>query len=121
MRKLIDIPENIVTDLKVLAALSDKDLKNYIQDVIRKDVKKNRDLINSQSGELEKWANTQLEELEKLKNKVDVKGDPRIKSLYNALEKITRESIANRKTNNKENKVEILKPKKPKGLNIGGE
>ncbi len=117
MRKLIDIPENIVTDLKVLAALSGKDLKNYIQDIISEDVKKNRDLINSQSGELEKWANTQLEELEKLKSKMDLKGDPRIKSLYNALEKITKESISNRKN---ENTVKVFKPKKPKGLNLGG-
>ena len=119
MRKLIDIPENIVTDLKVLAALSDKDLKNYIQDLILEDVKKNRDLIDSQSGELEKWANTQLEELEKLKSKVDLKGDPRVESLYKALEKITRESISSRKNNIKENNVKIFKPKKPKGLNFG--
>lgn len=34
MRKLIDIPEEIVKDLKILAIKKDKDLKNYIQDLI---------------------------------------------------------------------------------------
>ena len=32
MKKLIDIPEEIVKDLKKMAIDSDKDLKNYIQD-----------------------------------------------------------------------------------------
>jgi len=34
MRKLIDIPDSIVKDLKILAVKNDKDLKNYIQDLI---------------------------------------------------------------------------------------
>lgn len=34
MRKLIDIPEEIVKPLKILAVKSDKDLKNYIQDLL---------------------------------------------------------------------------------------
>ncbi|WP_431129685.1 hypothetical protein [Flagellimonas flava] len=34
MRKLIDIPEEIVKDLKILAIQNDKDLKNYIQDLL---------------------------------------------------------------------------------------
>ena len=32
MKKLIDIPEEIVQDLKILAVKENKDLKNYIQD-----------------------------------------------------------------------------------------
>ena len=34
MKKLIDIPDSIVRELKVLAAKNDTDLKNYIQDLI---------------------------------------------------------------------------------------
>ena len=34
MRKLIDIPEEIEINLKVLAVRSGKDLKNYIQDLL---------------------------------------------------------------------------------------
>lgn len=32
MRKNIDIPEEIVQDLKILAVKANKDLKNFIQD-----------------------------------------------------------------------------------------
>lgn len=32
MKKLIDIPEEIVKDLKKMAVDADKDLKNFIQD-----------------------------------------------------------------------------------------
>ena len=32
MRKIIDIPEEIVKDLKKMAIDADKDLKNFIQD-----------------------------------------------------------------------------------------
>lgn len=32
MKKLIDIPEDIVKDLKKMAIDADKDLKNFIQD-----------------------------------------------------------------------------------------
>lgn len=32
MRKLIDIPEEIIEDLKILAIKDGKDLKNFIQD-----------------------------------------------------------------------------------------
>ena len=34
MRKLIDMPEEIVKPLKILAIQADKDLKNYIQDLL---------------------------------------------------------------------------------------
>jgi hypothetical protein len=43
MRKIIDIPNEIVKDLKKLAIDQDKDLKNFIQDELKKLVK------NSQS------------------------------------------------------------------------
>jgi hypothetical protein len=36
MRKLIDIPEEIVKDLKKMAVDEDKDLKNFIQDTLIK-------------------------------------------------------------------------------------
>ena len=39
MRKLIDIPEDIVKPLKILAIQNDKDLKNYIQDLLTRHVK----------------------------------------------------------------------------------
>lgn len=42
MRKLIDIPDNIVKDLKILAIQADKDLKNYIQDLLIEHVKKSK-------------------------------------------------------------------------------
>jgi hypothetical protein len=42
MRKLIDLPDDIAKDLKVLAVLADKDLKNYIQDILIEHAKKNR-------------------------------------------------------------------------------
>ena len=34
MRKLIDIPEEIIKPLKILAIHNDTDLKNYIQDLL---------------------------------------------------------------------------------------
>jgi len=34
MRKLIDIPDYALKDLKILAVKSDTDLKNYIQDLL---------------------------------------------------------------------------------------
>jgi len=39
MRKLIDIPEEIVKPLKILAIEADKDLKNYIQELLVHHVK----------------------------------------------------------------------------------
>jgi phosphopantothenate synthetase len=36
MKKLIDIPEEIVKDLKKMAIDADKDLKNFIQDELKK-------------------------------------------------------------------------------------
>lgn len=42
MRKLIDLPEEAVKDLRLLAVLADKDLKNYIQDVLIEHAKKNK-------------------------------------------------------------------------------
>ena len=42
MKKLIDIPEEIVKDLKKLAVDEDKDLKNYIQDKLVEIVKQSK-------------------------------------------------------------------------------
>jgi len=42
MRKLIDIPDELVKDLKILAAHADKDVKNYLQDFIIEHIKKNK-------------------------------------------------------------------------------
>ena len=36
MRKIIDIPNEILQDLKILAVKSNKDLKNFIQDELKK-------------------------------------------------------------------------------------
>jgi hypothetical protein len=36
IKKIIDIPDEIVQDLKILAVKSDKDLKNFIQDELVK-------------------------------------------------------------------------------------
>ena len=35
MKKLIDIPDEIVQDLKILAVKENKDLKNFIQDKLK--------------------------------------------------------------------------------------
>jgi hypothetical protein len=42
VRKLIDIPDEILKPLKILAVKKDKDLKNYIQDVLVHHVRKGR-------------------------------------------------------------------------------
>lgn len=42
MRKNIDIPDEIVKDLKKMAVDADKDLKNYIQDLLVEHVKKSK-------------------------------------------------------------------------------
>lgn len=42
MRKNIDIPDAIVKDLKKMAVDAEKDLKNYIQDLLVQHVKKNK-------------------------------------------------------------------------------
>ena len=39
MKKLIDIPDEIVKPLKIMAIRKDRDLKNYIQDVLVSHVK----------------------------------------------------------------------------------
>jgi len=44
MRKLIDIKDKEVKPLKMMALLADKDLKNYIQDILSEHV---RDYDNS--------------------------------------------------------------------------
>lgn len=47
MKKLIDIPEEIVKDLKKMAIDADKDLKNFIQGhlvLLVRGVKKNKEL-----------------------------------------------------------------------------
>ena len=36
MRKVIDIPNEILQELKILAVKSNKDLKNFIQDELKK-------------------------------------------------------------------------------------
>jgi hypothetical protein len=41
MKKNIDIPDEIVQDLKILAVKANKDFKNYIQDVLISLVKPN--------------------------------------------------------------------------------
>ena len=46
MRKLIDIPDDILTDLKILAAKSNKPLKLFIESILIKIVKKNRKNID---------------------------------------------------------------------------
>jgi len=40
MRKLIDIKESLIVPLKILAATENKDLKNYLQDIIEDKVTK---------------------------------------------------------------------------------
>ena len=47
MKKIIDIPDEIVQDLKILAVKKNKDLKNFIQDELVKLVKdsKNKNVI----------------------------------------------------------------------------
>ena len=42
MRKLIDIPDEILIPLKVLAIKEDTDLKNYIQNILVYHVKKGK-------------------------------------------------------------------------------
>lgn len=42
MNKLITIPKEILQDLKILAVKNDKDLKNYIQDLLVKHVKSSK-------------------------------------------------------------------------------
>lgn len=42
MKKLIYIPDAIVKDLKKMAVDADKDLKNYIQDLLVEHVKKHK-------------------------------------------------------------------------------
>ena len=42
LSKLIDIPGDIVQDLKILAVKANKDLKNYIQDELVKIVEASR-------------------------------------------------------------------------------
>lgn len=42
MKKLIDIPDEIVRDLKILAVKQDKDLKNFIQDELVSLVEKSK-------------------------------------------------------------------------------
>lgn len=40
MKKLIDIPDEIVKPLKIMAIKQDRDLKNYIQDILIYHVRK---------------------------------------------------------------------------------
>jgi mRNA-degrading endonuclease RelE of RelBE toxin-antitoxin system len=57
MRKNIDIPEEIVKDLKKMAVDADKDLKNFIQDLLvsivrgqKKEQKTSTNVKSKQSG-----------------------------------------------------------------------
>ena len=43
MKKLIDIPDEIVKPLKIMAINQDRDLKNYIQELLVKHVSNIRD------------------------------------------------------------------------------
>lgn len=56
MKKLIDIPEEIVKDLKKMAIDADKDLKNFIQDhlilLVRGDKKEQKTSTNVKSKRL---------------------------------------------------------------------
>lgn len=45
MRKIIDIPDEIVKDLKILAVKADKDLKNYIQDLLIQHVRDDKNKV----------------------------------------------------------------------------
>jgi|TARA_R110000744_G_scaffold373293_1_gene485373 hypothetical protein len=38
MKKIIDIKEELIVPLKILAATENKDLKNYLQDIIEENV-----------------------------------------------------------------------------------
>jgi len=53
MKKLIDIPEEIVKDLKKMAIDDDKDLKNFIQDhlifLVREEKKEQKTSTNVKS------------------------------------------------------------------------
>lgn len=53
MRKNIDIPDEIVQDLKILAVKENKDLKNFIQDhlvlIVRGDKKEQKTSTNAKS------------------------------------------------------------------------
>lgn len=42
MRKLIDIPDELVKDLKILAVHADKNVKTYIQNLIIEHIKRNK-------------------------------------------------------------------------------
>ena len=50
MKKLIDIPEEIVQDLKILAVKENKDLKNFIQDKLIDLVSEGRKKQKSDKG-----------------------------------------------------------------------
>jgi hypothetical protein len=66
MRKNIDIPEEIVKDLKKMAIDADKDLKNFIQDhlvlLVRGQKKKNKKLpqMSNRSGQVAMGHNSQI-------------------------------------------------------------
>jgi phosphopantothenate synthetase len=46
MKKIIDIPDEIVQDLKILAVKKNKDLKNFIQDELVKLVRDSKNKEN---------------------------------------------------------------------------
>ena len=57
MKKIIDIPETILQELKILAVKSNKDLKNFIQDHLiflvceeKKEQKTSTNVKSKQSG-----------------------------------------------------------------------
>jgi phosphopantothenate synthetase len=50
MKKIIDIPDEIVQDLKILAVKKNKDLKNFIQDELVQLVKDSKNKKNNGYG-----------------------------------------------------------------------
>jgi hypothetical protein len=53
MRKLIDVPEYLEIPLKVLAAAENKNLKLYIEDLLKNKVYEKKELLKGSNIELE--------------------------------------------------------------------
>jgi hypothetical protein len=67
MRKLIDIPDGIIQDLKILAVRTETDLKNYIQNLV---IREHEKIILSETNHSErkatKYLNPAIKEFKKL-------------------------------------------------------
>jgi hypothetical protein len=59
MKKNIDIPDEIVQDLKILAVKANKDLKNYIQEILISLIKSNGFEKTERGQKLKKKVNRQ--------------------------------------------------------------